>query len=110
MAAGAGPPGLAAPARRAPRRDGRRVDRTHSRHRAPRARLGQAEGLQPASAAAGYGVPAGPGGDAGAGLTIKGLRDGTLGRAGLALRAFAGAGAEAWFMLAVPLVPLVFAV
>lgn len=39
-------------------------------------------------------------------LTIKGLREGTLGPAGLALLAFAGAGAGAWFMLAVALVPL----
>ncbi|MDQ0716357.1 hypothetical protein QFZ55_005809 [Streptomyces luteogriseus] len=62
--------------------------------------------FQPAPAAAGYGVPADPGGDAGAYLTIKGLRDGTFGLVGLALLAFAGAGAEAWFMLAVALVPL----
>jgi hypothetical protein len=62
--------------------------------------------FQPAPAAAGYGVPADPGGDAGAYLTIKGLRDGTLGLAGLAVLVFAGARPEAWFMLAVALVPL----
>ncbi|KOX03819.1 membrane protein [Streptomyces sp. NRRL B-1140] len=62
--------------------------------------------FQPAAAAAGYGVPADPRGDAGAYLTIKGVRDGTFGLVGLALLAFAGARAEAWFMLAVALVPL----
>ena len=62
--------------------------------------------FQPALAAAGYGVPADPGGDAGAYLTIKGLRDGAFGLVGLVLLAFAGARAEAWFMLAVALVPL----
>ncbi|ANH93554.1 MULTISPECIES: DUF4267 domain-containing protein [Streptomyces] len=62
--------------------------------------------FQPGPAAAGYGVPADPSGDAGAYLTIKGLRDGTLGVVGLALLAFAGAGAEAWFLLCVALVPL----
>ncbi|MEU1937442.1 DUF4267 domain-containing protein [Streptomyces coeruleorubidus] len=62
--------------------------------------------FQPASSAAGYGVPADPGGDAGPYLTIKGLRDGTFGLVGLALLAFAGARAEAWFMLGVALVPL----
>jgi hypothetical protein len=63
--------------------------------------------LQPAPAAAGYGVPADPRGDAGAYLSVKGLRDGTFGVVGLALLAFAGARAEAWFMLCVALVPLV---
>ena len=63
--------------------------------------------FQPAPAAAGYGVPADPAGDAGAYLFIKGLRDGTFGLVGLALLAFAGASAEAWFMLCVALVPLV---
>ncbi|MEU6686281.1 DUF4267 domain-containing protein [Streptomyces sp. NPDC046832] len=62
--------------------------------------------FQPGPAAAGYGVPADPGGDAGAYLTIKGLRDGTLGLVGLVVLAFAGAGGEAWFMLAVALIPL----
>jgi hypothetical protein len=61
--------------------------------------------FQPASAATGYGVPADPAGDAGAYLTIKGLRDGTLGLVGLALLVFAGAHPEAWFMLCVALVP-----
>ncbi|MFF4041931.1 DUF4267 domain-containing protein [Streptomyces sp. NPDC001816] len=62
--------------------------------------------FQPASAAAGYGVPARPEGDAGAYLTVKGLKDGTFGLLGLALLAFVGAQAEAWFMLCVALVPL----
>ncbi|WP_406121799.1 DUF4267 domain-containing protein [Streptomyces sp. NBC_00989] len=62
--------------------------------------------FQPASAAAGYGVPADPAGDAGAYLTIKGLRDGTLGLVGLAVLVFVGVDAEAWFMLCVALVPL----
>ncbi|MET9383924.1 DUF4267 domain-containing protein [Streptomyces sp. NPDC002928] len=62
--------------------------------------------LQPGPAATGYGVPAEADGDAAAYLTIKGLRDGTLGLLGLALLAFAGATAEAWFMLAVAIVPL----
>ncbi|MGW2702441.1 DUF4267 domain-containing protein [Streptomyces sp. NPDC001340] len=62
--------------------------------------------FQPASAAAGYGVPARPEGDAGAYLTVKGLKDGTFGLLGLALVAFVGAQAEAWFMLCVALVPL----
>ncbi|MFF5142386.1 DUF4267 domain-containing protein [Streptomyces sp. NPDC013157] len=61
--------------------------------------------FQPGPAAAGYGVPADPKGDAAAYLTVKGLRDGTLGVMGLALLAFAGAHAEAWFMLCVALIP-----
>ncbi|WP_326826738.1 DUF4267 domain-containing protein [Streptosporangium sp. NBC_01756] len=61
--------------------------------------------LVPHSAAAGYGVPAKKDGDA-AYLTIKGLRDLSYGILGLALLAFAGARAEAWFMLVVALVPL----
>ena len=65
----------------------------------------------PRAAAAGYGVPAHEHGDP-AYLTIKGLRDGSyvLGAflvvQWLALLAFAGATAEAWFMLVVALVPL----
>ena len=59
----------------------------------------------PHAAAAGYGVLAKKDGDA-AYLTIKGLRDGAYGLLGLALLAFAGAHAEAWFMLVVALVPL----
>lgn len=59
----------------------------------------------PQAAAAGYGVPAKKDGD-GAYLTIKGLRDGTYGLLGLALLAFAGARAEAWYMLVVALLPL----
>ncbi|MGX1117809.1 hypothetical protein RKD37_003172 [Streptomyces ambofaciens] len=62
--------------------------------------------FQPGPAAVGYGAPADPGGDAGAYLTVKGVRDGTFGVVGLALLAFAGARPEAWFMLCVALVPL----
>jgi hypothetical protein len=58
--------------------------------------------LQPAPAAAGYGVPAEPG----AYLTVKGLRDLSYGLLGLALIAFVGAHAAAWFMLVVALIPL----
>ena len=58
--------------------------------------------LVPEAAATGYGVPA----SRSAYLTIKGLRDGSYGILGLALLAFAGAHAEAWFMLIVALVPL----
>jgi hypothetical protein len=61
--------------------------------------------LAPKPAAAGYGVPAKPDGDA-AYLTVKGLRDSTFGVMGLALLAFAGAHAEAVFMLTVALAPL----
>ncbi|MFI9595574.1 DUF4267 domain-containing protein [Nonomuraea sp. NPDC052265] len=57
----------------------------------------------PVAAATGYGVPAG---QDRAYLTIKGLRDGTYGLLGLALLAFVGAQAEAWFMLIVALLPL----
>lgn len=39
-------------------------------------------------------------------LTIKGVRDSTYGLVGLALLAFAGTQAEAWFMLVVALAPL----
>ncbi len=62
--------------------------------------------FQPGPAATGYGSPADPNGDAGAYLAVKGVRDGTLGLVGLALLAFAGATAEAWFLLVVALVPL----
>jgi hypothetical protein len=58
--------------------------------------------LAPATAAAGYGVPAQPN----AYLSVKGVRDITYGLVGLALLAFVGAEAEAWFMLAVALAPL----
>ncbi|WUH88979.1 DUF4267 domain-containing protein [Streptomyces sp. NBC_00433] len=61
--------------------------------------------LAPQPAAAGYGVPAQGDGDP-AYLTVKGLRDATFGVMGLALLAFSGAHAEAWFMLVVALVPL----
>jgi hypothetical protein len=61
--------------------------------------------LVPRAAAEGYGVPATPE-DHGAYLTIKGLRDLTYGLVGLALLAFAGAQAEAWFMLVAALIPL----
>ena len=60
----------------------------------------------PGAAAAGYGVPAKPDGDAGAYLTIKGVRDGVYGLVGLALLAFAGAHAEAWFLLVAAIAPL----
>ncbi|MDX3072867.1 DUF4267 domain-containing protein [Streptomyces sp. NPDC088354] len=59
----------------------------------------------PRAAAAGYGVPAKEDGDA-AYLTVKGLRDGAYGLLGLALLAFVGAEAEAWYMLVVALLPL----
>ncbi|MFF3562549.1 DUF4267 domain-containing protein [Streptomyces sp. NPDC002574] len=59
----------------------------------------------PRAAAAGYGVPAKENGD-GAYLTVKGLRDGAYGLLGLALLAFVGAEAEAWYMLVVALLPL----
>jgi hypothetical protein len=59
----------------------------------------------PRPAAAGYGVPAKADGDP-AYLSVKGLRDGAYGILGLALLAFAGATAEAWFMLVVALIPL----
>jgi hypothetical protein len=58
--------------------------------------------LQPEAAAAGYGVPSKPS----AYLTVKGLRDLSYGILGLALIAFAGAYAAAWFMLVVALNPL----
>ncbi|MFI0718204.1 DUF4267 domain-containing protein [Streptomyces sp. NPDC021224] len=61
--------------------------------------------FQPFPAAADYGVPAQPAGGA-AYLTVKGLRDAVSGVMGLALLVFAGAHAEAWFMLTVALVPL----
>ena len=58
--------------------------------------------LQPVPAATGYGVPSSPS----AYLTVKGVRDGSYGVLGLALLAFAGAHAAAWFMLVVALNPL----
>jgi hypothetical protein len=61
--------------------------------------------LVPEAAATGYGVPARKDGDP-AYLAVKGLRDSCYGILGLALLAFAGAHAEAWFMLVVALVPL----
>lgn len=59
----------------------------------------------PRAAAAGYGVPAKEHGDS-AYLTIKGIRDGCYGLVGLALLAFAGPTAEAWFMAVLVLAPL----
>lgn len=56
----------------------------------------------PWTAAAGYGVPAT---QDKAYLTIKGIRDSTYGLVGLALLAFAGAPAEAWYMLVVAVAP-----
>jgi len=61
--------------------------------------------LAPTIAAAGYGVPAKPGGD-GAYLAVKGVRDIVSGILGLALLIFVGAEAGAWFMLASTLSPL----
>jgi hypothetical protein len=61
--------------------------------------------VAPKVAAAGYGVPAKDDGD-GAYLTVKGVRDLTYGVLGLALLAFVGAPAAAWFMLVVALAPL----
>lgn len=61
--------------------------------------------LAPRPAAAAYGVPAKAGGDP-AYLTVKGLRDSGYGLIGLALLAFAGPRAGAWFMLVAALVPL----
>lgn len=61
--------------------------------------------LSPRPAAAGYGVPAKPDGDA-AYLEIKGLRDLTFGVLGLALIAFADAHAVGWYMLVVAIAPL----
>ncbi|WP_116067461.1 DUF4267 domain-containing protein [Asanoa ferruginea] len=58
--------------------------------------------LQPEAAATGYGVPARPN----AYLSVKGLRDLSYGILGLALIAFAGPLAAAWFMLVVALNPL----
>jgi Domain of unknown function (DUF4267) len=58
--------------------------------------------LRPEAAAAGYGVPSRPT----AYLTIKGVRDFSYGVLGLALIAFAGAYAAAWFMLVVAINPL----
>jgi hypothetical protein len=59
----------------------------------------------PVAAAAGYGVPAKDNGD-GAYLSVKGVRDLSYGILGLALLAFVGAPAAAWFMLVVALAPL----
>nr|WP_241683023.1 DUF4267 domain-containing protein [Actinomadura sp. J1-007] len=60
--------------------------------------------LVPKAAAAGYGVPAKRDGDA-AYLEVKGLRDLTFGLLGLALLAFADAGAAGWYMLVVAVAP-----
>ncbi|WP_035856411.1 DUF4267 domain-containing protein [Cryptosporangium arvum] len=57
--------------------------------------------LQPEAAAAGYGVPSGYS----AFLTVKGVRDFSLGVIGLALLAFAGTTAAGWFMLAAAIIP-----
>lgn len=59
--------------------------------------------LQPFAAATGYGVPAT---QDRAYLEIKGVRDTTFGVVGLVLLIFAGAQAEAWYMLAVALAPI----
>ncbi|GAA0552610.1 DUF4267 domain-containing protein [Paractinoplanes ferrugineus] len=57
---------------------------------------------RPEQAAAGYGVPS----PRSAYLSVKGVRDAAYGIVGLCLLFFAGVTAEAWFMLAVALVPL----
>ncbi|WP_399132983.1 DUF4267 domain-containing protein [Streptomyces sp. Li-HN-5-11] len=62
--------------------------------------------FQPGPAAAGYGVPAGPGGGAGAHLTIKALRDDHPRPGGSGAAGLRRGRAEAWFVLAVALVPL----
>jgi hypothetical protein len=61
--------------------------------------------IAPSVAAAGFGVPADAAGN-GAYLAAKGVRDVSLGIIGLALLAFAGAQAEAWFMLGAAIIPL----
>ncbi|MEV6771690.1 DUF4267 domain-containing protein [Nocardia sp. NPDC051030] len=61
--------------------------------------------LVPDAAATAFGVPAKSDGDAGAYLTVKGLRDITSGVIGLAVLLFAGAHPAAWAMLAVALTP-----
>ncbi|GAA2645448.1 DUF4267 domain-containing protein [Paractinoplanes durhamensis] len=60
--------------------------------------------LVPQAAAAGYGVPVAAG-EGAAYLSVKGVRDLTYGLVGLALLAFVGTQAEAWFMLVVALAP-----
>ncbi|GAA2007637.1 DUF4267 domain-containing protein [Catenulispora subtropica] len=60
----------------------------------------------PIAAAAAFGVPVRTDGGACAYLTVKGLRDAVSGVVGLAILAFAGLHAEAWFMLAIALTPL----
>ncbi|WP_194819760.1 DUF4267 domain-containing protein [Nocardia sp. XZ_19_385] len=62
--------------------------------------------LVPDAAASAFGVPASSAGDAGAFLTVKGLRDITSGVIGLAVLAFAGAHPAGLAMLAVALTPL----
>ena len=61
--------------------------------------------LAPRASAAGYGLPAEPAGG-NAYLTVKGVRDLSLGIMGMALLVFAGARAEAWFMLTAALIPV----
>lgn len=61
--------------------------------------------LAPRASAAGYGIPAKPGGNT-AYLTVKGGRDLSLGLMGLALLIFVGTEAEGWFMLTAALIPL----
>src|SRR4051812_35648585 len=61
--------------------------------------------LAPQTAAAGYGVPV-VAGQGDAYPSAKGVRDIASGVIGLTLLAFVGAEAEAWFLVAVALVPL----
>jgi uncharacterized protein DUF4267 len=59
----------------------------------------------PEPAAAAYGVPASTRGDASAYLTIKGVRDGTLGVLTLVVLITAPHAVVGWFLLAVSLIP-----
>jgi uncharacterized membrane protein len=61
--------------------------------------------LRPEQAATGYGVPASAGGDAGAYLSIKGVRDGMFGVLSLILLATASHAAIGWFLLAAAVIP-----
>ncbi|HEX3650913.1 MAG TPA: DUF4267 domain-containing protein [Pseudonocardiaceae bacterium] len=61
--------------------------------------------LMPEPAAAAYGVPASAEGDASAYLSIKGVRDGSLGVLTLVLLLTAPHAVIGWFLLAVALIP-----
>lgn len=66
--------------------------------------------VSPASAAAGYGVPASADGDARPYLSVKGTRDIAISLLGIVLVCFGGAFATGLFMLVMTLVPLADAV